>query len=1303
VKAGATYRVVLILSSLFTLALRAGGSVRAQVISPEGWNCRWGCRRIPAFEARLSAALPASIGEIIDGYRLDGVIGQGALGVVYVASHVKLRTRAAVKVLGRPFCRDQELIARFMRESRSSTALRHPNLVGVVGFVDEPALGRVSCVMELVEGPALPSVLARQPLDARAALNAILQLAGALDAAHRVGLVHRDVKPSNVGVVGRLDSDLSQVPSVKLGDFGVPRPTLLGPGRVVLGTPAYLAPEQIVGEDVGPAADVYALGELLYEMLTRERLFIGADRDILDTKLHAPPPSVRLPANIAGAHRISALISALVLPAPSDRPSIDQVRAWITDLLERELRTTSTPAPTASPRVVEPLRIASTGEDDDHSPTLLTADAIVFLEAPVEVGGPSDFLREPDTIRALADDLLPPPPAAPAHEHPPYAAAEAVPNTDFFHRAIIDGFADESAPSRSAPSRAASQVAPSRASSTVSRGLPSTPSRPAAPSTPSWSQPQPATPWPQPEAQWSQAPASAPWSHGPAPAWSGAVSTPPRPATTSPSQRPIAAREAEVIVDVEVVREPPSRRASVVSQRPAASAPSGGVPVVDVEIIEAPSPQRVGARASAAVFGHPGVTPNALMTLPSQPPRAALSASPIALRADLHELPPMPPPLGAPEQHHSLRARLHGGMWKAFAVIFGGAALLAILALLLLPELSQRATRAVSKRVGRVVGKESAVRNPLLDDIERWRTFHSKDDRTVYEHLEEARRISQGDSWRSSEAAEVELKLALSREPNNPRAIALYLENRVLWRGELLSADEQTEMEDALRYAWDRAPDTGDVLRAGSAVARMRGHVDRCQDLAARALEKLPDDTRSRLELAACELDGEPLRAIEEAERVRKASPELREVDRVLARAYANVGRYGSAIAILDERIKSDRNGGRAIWLRADLEAELGRFEEAERFYQLATNAEPENPLPRFDLAAVQIELGKPKNAMMLYKLVAGNRSASERIKGAANLGAARAQLVMGDVERAAESLADAMKDGVTGAQAHLVSADLALARDLLEDARPHAERAVTLSADAVGPLVMRGVVNLASARVDEGLADLRRALDVDPRDHRIRAILVSAALKHRDPALAHATLEEVLVFDPSGQYANAIDLDLEVPHTALQGAVRELGHARADPRHGPLASAALGMLQYALGRRVEAGPLFAEVSSSTTSLARLALAWEVQLALDEGTLPRAEKGVAQLLKVDPTSPVALLLRGRIAARKNNVVAAREAFEGALTRRPEMIGPKAELAALALGSGTKESRETAVASLTQLFREYPRVVRIRQLLAQSGY
>ncbi|MCK6547528.1 tetratricopeptide repeat protein [Myxococcota bacterium] len=775
-----------------------------------------------------------------------------------------------------------------------------------------------------------------------------------------------------------------------------------------------------------------------------------------------------------------------------------------------------------------------------------------------------------------------------------------------------------------------------------------------------------------------------------------------------------SARTDEVIVDVELVASSPPRA------EPRAQVES--VPVLEVEIIEEPARPIVGAQTFPGGFAHvsakhggghpamtpggyPGSPPGALVPSPQDTPRAALSASPIALRAELGELPPSGPSATPTldEERHSLRARFRRGIWKGVAVMAGGTAALAVLAVLVLPDLSQRASRAVSRRVGRVVGKEPMVRNPLLDDIERWRTFHSKDERSVFEHLEEARRISQGDSWRSSEAAEVELKFALSREPHNARAIALYIENRVLWRGELISSEEQNELEDALRYAWDSAPDTGDVLRAGSAIARMRGNVSRCQELAGRALAKLPEDTRSRLELAACELEGNPLRAIEEAEVVRKANPDLREVDRVLARAYANVGRYGSAIAILEERIKSDRNGGRAIWLRADLEAELGRFEEAERYYQLATNAEPENPLPRFDLAAVQIELGKSKNAMMLYKLVAGNRSASGRIRGLANLGAARAQLAMGDVDRAAESLADAMKDGVSGAHAHLVSAELALARDLLEDARPHADRAVELSAGAVGPLVVRGLVNLASARVDEGLADLKLALETDPRDHRIRAMLVNAALKHQSPSLARATLEQVLVFDPSGQYANAIDLDLEVPASALHAAVRELGHARSDPHHGPLASAALGMLQYALGRRVEAAPLFAEVASSTTSLSLLAKAWDVQMALDEGALPRAEKSLPVLVKADPSSPVASLLAGRIAARRGNVVGARQAFEAALAKRPDMIGPKAELAALALGSGTKESRETAVAALKVLYREYPRVVRIRQLLAESGY
>jgi eukaryotic-like serine/threonine-protein kinase len=194
-------------------------------------------------------------------YRLDEVLGSGGMAVVYRARDEELDRPVAIKVLADNLAADEAFRKRFLREARLAARLSHRNVVQV--YDSGEADGRPYIIMEYVEGETLADVLARRGrLPAWEAVELALQVCSGLDHAHRAGLVHRDIKPRNLL--------LCPDGTIKIVDFGIARSshgTRLTETGSVLGTAAYLAPEQAAGDDVTPAADVYALGVVLYELL----------------------------------------------------------------------------------------------------------------------------------------------------------------------------------------------------------------------------------------------------------------------------------------------------------------------------------------------------------------------------------------------------------------------------------------------------------------------------------------------------------------------------------------------------------------------------------------------------------------------------------------------------------------------------------------------------------------------------------------------------------------------------------------------------------------------------------------------------------------------------------------------------------------------------------------------------------------------------------------------------------------------------------------------------------------------------
>ena len=202
-----------------------------------------------------------SIGSTLGGYRIESLIARGGMGVVYRATQLALERPVALKVIARQLADDEKFRRRFLSESRLAARLEHPAVVPVYDAREDD--GELIVAMRLVEGGDLRKLIDREgPLEPERAVHLLGQIAEALDAAHAAGIVHRDVKPHNILIEGE---------RAYLSDFGLAKAyaeTGPGSGASIVGTVEYMAPEQWRGERVGPSADVYALGCVLYESLT---------------------------------------------------------------------------------------------------------------------------------------------------------------------------------------------------------------------------------------------------------------------------------------------------------------------------------------------------------------------------------------------------------------------------------------------------------------------------------------------------------------------------------------------------------------------------------------------------------------------------------------------------------------------------------------------------------------------------------------------------------------------------------------------------------------------------------------------------------------------------------------------------------------------------------------------------------------------------------------------------------------------------------------------------------------------------
>jgi eukaryotic-like serine/threonine-protein kinase len=340
-------------------------------------------------------------------YRLEGCVAYGGVGEVWRATDLVLGRPVAVKLLRAEYAQHPEVLARFRAEARHAGSVSHPGIAQVYDYGEDGAAASPYLVMELVDGPSLARVLAAGPLAPARAMDVLAQAAAGLQAAHAAGLVHRDVKPGNL-VVGPSGQ-------VKITDFGIAHAAWSAPitqTGALVGTPAYLAPERVMGGPATPASDLYSLGVVGYQCLTGTVPFEGIPHEVTAAHRYRtlPPLPPAVPAGVA------ELVLDLTARDPAARPASAGEAAVRAGRLRDALAGRPTAAPPASEPGGPPPAKAMGAE-----PVTLAGDPVPLAGEPgPRAGGPVPLAggRVPRAGDPATLAVTSPPDMAPAHRRP---------------------------------------------------------------------------------------------------------------------------------------------------------------------------------------------------------------------------------------------------------------------------------------------------------------------------------------------------------------------------------------------------------------------------------------------------------------------------------------------------------------------------------------------------------------------------------------------------------------------------------------------------------------------------------------------------------------------------------------------------------------------------------------------------------------------------------------------------------------------------------------------------------------------
>ena len=349
--------------------------------------------------------MPLSAGTRLGHYDVTTLLGEGGMGQVWQATDTQLNRQVALKILPDAFASDPDRLARFTREAQILASLNHPNIAAIYGI--EEADGTRALVLELVEGPTLADRIAKGPIRLDEALPIARQIAEALEAAHEAGVIHRDLKPANIkvredGTVKVLDFGLAKAFQPDAGDPGLSQsPTISLTAAatqmgMIIGTAAYMAPEQAKGLTVDKRADIWAYGAVLFEMLTGRKLFDAGDVSEMLASVLVKDPDISSIGSHVPAHIRSVVRQCLVKDPKERLRDIGDVRLAMKGTFETTVNTPATPS------VAPKLQVW-------QRPTAAIAVPLVL----VAVTGLAVWSLTPDPALDLARFVLTAPPSEP--------------------------------------------------------------------------------------------------------------------------------------------------------------------------------------------------------------------------------------------------------------------------------------------------------------------------------------------------------------------------------------------------------------------------------------------------------------------------------------------------------------------------------------------------------------------------------------------------------------------------------------------------------------------------------------------------------------------------------------------------------------------------------------------------------------------------------------------------------------------------------------------------------------------------
>jgi len=363
-------------------------------------------------------------------YEIRSQLGTGGMGEVYLAQDTKLDRKVALKILPPNLAEDNDRMSRFVREAKSASALNHPNIITIheVGEID----GLHFIATEYIEGETLKSRLERESLSLKSTVDIALQVVSALDAAHRAGIVHRDIKPDNLmvrddGIVKVLDFGLLKLTSSRSSEVdseGITKMQVKTSAGVIMGTTAYMSPEQARGQEMDARTDIWSFGCVLYEMLTNQQAFQGETMtDVLANIIYREPASILAQRRDTPAE-LERIVTRTVRKNRDERyqsarelfNDLQQVHTRL--LVEAEMirsgegeRVASIhPTPFLSSIAVLPFANLSAEKDNEYFSEGLTEEIIMNLSKlqvlkVITRGSAMRYVKEGKTHKQIASDL----------------------------------------------------------------------------------------------------------------------------------------------------------------------------------------------------------------------------------------------------------------------------------------------------------------------------------------------------------------------------------------------------------------------------------------------------------------------------------------------------------------------------------------------------------------------------------------------------------------------------------------------------------------------------------------------------------------------------------------------------------------------------------------------------------------------------------------------------------------------------------------------------------------------------------